>query len=818
MENTEHSTSSTKRITRSVSKQPKIKKIVSRKKTKLQKVCESTKLDLIESVHECVVCNQHFNDVDELFKHLRNHNAPKEQNEAPKRTTRIPSNPSMAKDQPFQCNICQFMCTEIKTLDTHVHSHFDKSTYDETTDNKALQPISNLNDENSLVKDGDSKFNCSECSQAFSTRFALNTHKRKHLSDKRYSCTQCDRRFNRSEDLNTHLRIHRGESVFECTLCNRMFAKSKNLSRHLQQIHKNSFKPDQLYLIDFVVDGEVQSKSNTSNDGEVYNFGGDIVSMVRTVTGQSSPTSKVEEREPPPLVPLREISTTQPSSDAKQCRQTTTITDKTGNQILSSFVRRYPCPLCALVFVKIKSLEMHCKRNHTGKYDIADIKAIEQKVIDEDTPAPNIVVLPNKKCPGCESLFHSAVQIIEHLRAEHSKSFKCTECEMQFDESGTLVEHVNNVHQHRPKCKYCGQSFLQISSLNKHLKRHEGAEVHVCTVCEIPFRDSKDLVRHMRTHADGKPHKCDYCDKRFSQACDKQKHHRIHTGERPYTCKICGKTFAHLTSIKKHHFVHSGERPFQCTVCGKAFQHNSNLIVHTRTHTGERPFQCTLCDKKFYASGHYADHMRVHAGTKNYKCEICKKSFVHQSSFQKHKRTHTGERPHHCVLCDRRFSQPGHFKEHLRIHTGEKPFRCTVCSKSFRRSDALQGHMKIHSNDKNEQKIENETAAMFTVETVNYVTDAQQTDNPAQHQIIIHHQQVPGIQSTQHQQHENTTLVSMLNQSSSSTNQPQLIQNNFLNRNDLNMVTQQSDSNLSNNQEISSTEQNYNTFSYNFSL
>lgn len=786
--------------------------------------------------HECVECHQKFDHVDKLFAHLQKHT----------NTDNV--------QKMFQCGLCQMTFSEINQLEIHARSHFDEEPYvcsicfDKYSDARLLIEHGKTKHIASMLQyscrycdemfpsdrqflDHDQKhknekpFDCSECGDGFWSSSALHSHKRMHFGDKPYCCTQCKRRFTRSEDLYTHLRVHKGLAVFECTLCDRMFAHAKNLSNHLQRTHKNKFMPDELLLIDFVVDGEVnavaEKKSNqidkdatNTEPGETYNL--DVVSLVKTIT-----------KEPPPLVPFHHKPNTNTNHN------TLPIMTSSGSIIQSCLFRKYKCPLCKLAFVKFKSLEIHCKRNHDGKYDLAHLKEIQRKVDAQDETADKeknqpieemtenrtiAVVIPRvQNCPCCSKTFANRPELIGHLKSDHNgdKPFKCAECSMTFSRSKTLSEHVAVHSEKRHKCKYCGLTFMQIHSLQKHLKRHEGEQLQYCAVCQIPYCDAKDLQRHMRTHAEGKPHKCNYCEKRFAQSCDKIKHERVHTGERPYSCNDCGKTFAHLTSIKKHRFVHSGERPFQCTVCGKSFQHNSNLVVHTRTHTGERPYKCKLCDKSFYASGHFADHMKIHSGKKNYKCDVCDKSFLHQSSFQKHKKTHTGEKPYHCVQCDRRFSQPGHFKEHVRIHTGEKPFKCKLCTKAFRRSDALQGHMKTHQKI-NQKHIEDDdelisasgnnvesnivtVQSVYSLDNVNYILPMSQTDGQQPliiepSQIIIHHlppKQRPPNESNSEQ---NQSPPGHLNNNSSITIVQPSCQQNAI------------------------SDESYNSFSYNFNL
>lgn len=787
---------------------------------------------------ECHVCLKKFKDITKLSMHIGKHSSAK----------KLADSTSTAANKIFQCSICLHSFEEIAALDIHIRIHLATDPYICSVCHAKYQRIQQLfshitishtdedhprfachycgivfdtaklfseHDEQHKGGKTEKTYLCDECNQSCLSLDDLNAHKRIHAdARKSYSCLHCVGCFSRSEDLHIHMRVHKGKSVFKCATCGRMFAQAKNLSSHVQRIHKGCFHSDELLLIDFVVDSEVHERERLGSFnkavGEVYCL--DVVSMVKALSASTE---------------SRVVLGASPTKEVIMIYQPITIECADGSFRQSELIRKYRCPLCPLAFVKIITLQIHCKRNHIGLYDMEQIKEIERRgneaaeawLQKSNTPPVPLTL----DCPGCKSQFDSHPELINHLKSNHDSStpFKCADCEVKFSQALALTKHVavhfraiDPVH----KCPYCNIAFQQLTSLQKHVKRHEGATAAPCSVCGIPYKDDKDFQRHMRTHAEGKPHKCDHCEKRFAQSCDKNKHMRIHTGERPYSCKVCDKTFGHLTSYKKHQFVHTGERPFQCTVCGKSFQHNSNLVVHSRMHTGERPYKCTVCEKTFYASGHYTDHMKIHVGVRNYKCEVCPKSFLHLSSFQKHKRTHSGEKPFHCTMCDRRFSQPGHYKEHIRIHTGERPYKCTTCEKTFRRSDALQGHLKTHIEQApaTGKTVELAPAVLpaepiYTMETVNYpisnISDDQHggcaVSQP--HQIIIHQQQSHRPQ-----------LYILQNQP---TQADQQIDNNVLNAN---MEAMTNDTLMLVEEHQQSTEQNilgvFSSFGYNYNL
>ena len=96
---------------------------------------------------------------------------------------------------------------------------------------------------------------CSYCGLKFTTKYALNTHRRKHIAENPYKCQQCDETFTQRSKLTaphskwhkcdycgksfataSSLRIHEikhtGDKPFKCQQCNKGFLRKKSLVRH----------------------------------------------------------------------------------------------------------------------------------------------------------------------------------------------------------------------------------------------------------------------------------------------------------------------------------------------------------------------------------------------------------------------------------------------------------------------------------------------------------------------------------------------------------------------------------------------------------
>lgn len=94
------------------------------------------------------------------------------------------------------CTVCHRTFTNKKTVDNHMHTHFDRK------------------------------------------EFKLEGHTRKHNHDKYpFKCNVCNAEFAREAYLRTHMRRHTGEKRFVCNNCGKEFMKYGGLQQHIQ-IHK----------------------------------------------------------------------------------------------------------------------------------------------------------------------------------------------------------------------------------------------------------------------------------------------------------------------------------------------------------------------------------------------------------------------------------------------------------------------------------------------------------------------------------------------------------------------------------------------------
>ncbi len=228
-------------------------------------------------------------------------------------------------------------------------------------------------------------------------------------------------------------------------------------------------------LIDFVVEAEVVAQMDQKKlekvleqnaDGDVFHL--NVIELVSKYTNKEIATMT------PPSLQLLSIALP-PFIPVNTTRK------------LTQLFRKYKCPLCELVFVKAKTLEIHCKRNHFGNYTLHQLKDIQSAVDRNPSHSfPRAIlnsrlnVVQKHECPSCDQMYESRKELIEHVKVEHNGAspYKCGECSESFTTSNDLAVHVLYHPAKRHACKFCGLTFMNLYSLGKHTKRHEGRRLH----------------------------------------------------------------------------------------------------------------------------------------------------------------------------------------------------------------------------------------------------------------------------------------------------------------------------------------------------
>merc|ERR1719150_2544324 len=88
---------------------------------------------------------------------------------------------------------------------------------------------------NMLGLNGQRKYQCKMCPQAFNSKADLQLHTQIHLREpKPYKCASCGKAFANSSYLSQHTRIHLGIKPYRCEICQRKFTQLSHLQQHIR--------------------------------------------------------------------------------------------------------------------------------------------------------------------------------------------------------------------------------------------------------------------------------------------------------------------------------------------------------------------------------------------------------------------------------------------------------------------------------------------------------------------------------------------------------------------------------------------------------
>lgn len=106
---------------------------------------------------------------------------------------------------------------------------------------------------------GNRTFVCEICDQKFTQFSSLQKHQRVHDKKKPFKCDHpgCKSAFTQVSNLIRHKRIHTGEKPYKCDKCGKSFASGSNLKQH--KLTHNSFRRRKVYKCKIC--GEDESKN-----------------------------------------------------------------------------------------------------------------------------------------------------------------------------------------------------------------------------------------------------------------------------------------------------------------------------------------------------------------------------------------------------------------------------------------------------------------------------------------------------------------------------------------------------------------------------
>lgn len=349
----------------------------------------------------------------------------------------------------------------------------------------------------------------SSSSKAFEkSQIILQEIKQEKLDE--FQCSICSNQFSSEETLHEHQKVH--ETPF-CELCNKMFKSAK-----LLRVHQTTHHPGQstrsnmadygfnicedLSLtrikeepIELVSEPEIE---NILNNGDPNGYESEPKSLWRSFNATPPSPFHLDHSSVPLNIKLEPIDDPAP-------------TDHDQFDMFLSEIMKNPRDGPSTSRLSFVGEEMPMQGNLWTQSDSRLEQQQEEWI-----------------CDICNRSFTTKQIMQRHRIAFHdqNKDFKCDQCDMWFSSSNNheLIKHVNDVHNGFKKfiCDYlgCNKEFSRRDALKRHRQTHETQKAKVviqqtvsrqvgqpqplpyynCFDCGLVFRYQTSLILHLKNH------------------------------------------------------------------------------------------------------------------------------------------------------------------------------------------------------------------------------------------------------------------------------------------------------------------------------
>lgn len=94
-----------------------------------------------------------------------------------------------------------------------------------------------------------------------------------------------------------------------------------------------------------------------------------------------------------------------------------------------------------------------------------------------------------EKCPKCDVIYETSIQLVEHLRTAHdiSKAYECPQCDHTDRDRLKVVIHMRTAHatERTHVCKKCHKRFAVVRFLLSHNRKHKPNKEYSCNCCDF---------------------------------------------------------------------------------------------------------------------------------------------------------------------------------------------------------------------------------------------------------------------------------------------------------------------------------------------
>ncbi|XP_040887551.1 zinc finger protein 846-like isoform X2 [Toxotes jaculatrix] len=189
---------------------------------------------------KCDVCNKTFAHMSSLSVHRWVHVAdkPHKCDICPKAfglkaQLRAHSKVHTGRDK-YHCNICGKAVYDLRSLTRHKATHSGERRYGCEVCGKRFKIPSTLKSHEKIHTVRERPYLCHICCKTFLSNCGLTAHMKTHSSERPFICIICSKGFISNGELKAHMRVHTGEAPYGCSECGRFFKRKTHLNNHIR--------------------------------------------------------------------------------------------------------------------------------------------------------------------------------------------------------------------------------------------------------------------------------------------------------------------------------------------------------------------------------------------------------------------------------------------------------------------------------------------------------------------------------------------------------------------------------------------------------
>ncbi|CAH2234262.1 jg14217 [Pararge aegeria aegeria] len=663
----------------------------------------------------CVLCNETFNNLDEIVAHLMNkHKLPYDKNvKLLVMTYRLID---------LQCLLCKQKFLQVSELVIHVNLKHPSQSLDCNVCHQTFIRKGYLDAHMRLKHKKDHK--CLKCPNKFASHAELQEHKSKaHVA----VCNICFTRFSTQKKRLMHMKTEHSGDKLKCGFCLKSMNTQLGFLRHAAKCtDKRIDESNTEILFNEDVDKKPAVIQIRKNIACLINMSTAIpfkyfMSRFRCFYCPKNFTNCLDLREHT----VNQHPVCHTNFKCMRLRNRHEGCVKIDISVLS-------CKVCYENYSNLETLIEHLIQEHRAQYDkTVDSNIQPYKLIKDNYPCPICTEVythfstllkhvgqthtDNKNiCVHCGKSFRNLPNLRVHISNHHktSGSFKCETCCLEFPSNKYLQTHMGRAHGvcNKP-VKKCSANKLRRTNLqtlfnNTSIIPFKWRGKYICFYCGEGLKEHDELKRHTKKHGiclDG-----DHA-LRLVKAADVEV--KIDVSE--IICNLCYEelpTFDNIIDhlMIKHNLPYDRDvklkiAPYKlsdltCLSCDQKFNYLSKLINHVNVDHPNDCLVCIECKQKFNKKRDLDAHFRTKHRNQHL-CSKCYLTFSTNSELLSHK---SNAHPFLCNICFKPFLTLQKRLQHIETSHLDAILKCGFCSKSSSSKGFLEHAAICNVNVKNE--------------------------------------------------------------------------------------------------------------------